>query len=122
MSTLGALVHAGLKSNFGMAILYHRLFREKKDRWLVPLIGFSLLGIVPMLLGLVHFIRDMYVVLAPMHQERAILGLGVLAGRSNRISGSTTSFGVLFSRDLEMLIPLPVRPSGPSSRFVVQWS
>ena len=122
MSAIRALVHAGLKSNFGMAILYHRLFREKKDRWLVPLIGFSLLGIVPILLGLVQFIREMYAVLAPMHQERAILGLGVLAGQLLILV-----FGIYyilsafyFSRDLDMLIPLPVRPSEVLlSKFVV---
>jgi ABC-2 type transport system permease protein len=112
MSKLGALVRTGLKSNFGMALLYHRLFREKKDRWLVPLIGFSLLGVFPMLYGLVHFIKDMYSMLKPMGQERALLALGILAGQLLILI-----FGIYyivsafyFSRDMDMLIPLPVRP------------
>ncbi len=122
MSRLPALVRTGLKSNFGMAVLYHRIFREKKDRWLVPLIAFSLLGVVPMLLGLVHFIREMYSVLVPMGQEHAVLGLGVLAGQFLILV-----FGIYyilsafyFSRDLDMLIPLPVRPSEVLiSKFIV---
>jgi ABC-2 type transport system permease protein len=122
MSKLGALVRAGLKSNFGMTILYHRLFREKKDRWFVPLIGFSLLGAFPMLYGLVHFINDMYSILKPMGQEHAILALGLLAGQILILI-----FGIYyilsafyFSRDLDMLIPLPVRPSEVLiSKFIV---
>jgi len=122
MSRLGALVRAGLKSNFGMAILYHRLFREKKDRWLVPLIGFSLLGAFPILYGLVSFIKDMYSMLKPMGQERALLALGILAGQFIILI-----FGIYyilsafyFSRDLNMLIPLPVRPSEVLiSKFIV---
>ncbi|HDT12732.1 MAG TPA: hypothetical protein ENO03_00090, partial [Candidatus Aminicenantes bacterium] len=30
------VVRAGLRSNFGLAVLKHRLVKEKKDRWLVP--------------------------------------------------------------------------------------
>ncbi len=122
MSKLGALVRAGLKSNFGMAILYHRLFREKKDRWLVPLMGFSLLGAFSLLYCLVLFIREMYPLLKPMGQERALLALGILAGQLLILI-----FGIYyilsafyFSRDLNMLIPLPVRPSEVLiSKFIV---
>lgn len=112
MSKLGALVRAGLRSNFGIAILYHRLFREKKDRWLVPLILFSSLGAFPLLFGLVYFIKEMYFTLQPIGQERAILAMGLLAGQI-----IVLIFGIYyvlsafyFSQDLEMLIPLPLRP------------
>ena len=122
MSKLGALVRAELKSNFGMAILYHRLFREKKDRWLVPLMGLSLLGAFSMLYCLVLFIKEMYPLLKPMGQERALLALGILAGQLLILI-----FGIYyiisafyFSRDLNMLIPLPVRPSEVLiSKFIV---
>ena len=122
MSKFGALVRAGLESNFGMAILYHRLYREEKDRWLVPLIGFSLLGVFPILYGLVHFIKDMYSILKPMGQERALLALGILAGQL-----LVLIFGIYyiisafyFSRDMDLLIPLPVRPYQVLlSKFVV---
>lgn len=112
MSKLGALVRTGLRSNFGIAVVYHRLFREKKDRWLVPLIVFSLMGALPLLFGLVYFIKEMYFTLRPLEQEHAILAMGLLAGQFIILV-----FGIYyvlsafyFSRDLEMLIPLPLRP------------
>lgn len=112
MSKLGTLIRAGLKSNFGLALLWHRLFKEKKDRWLVPLIGLSFISILPLFYGLVHLIQNAYLVLKPMNQERAILAPGILAGQLVILI-----FGIYyvisafyFSRDLEMLIPLPVRP------------
>ena len=88
----------------------------------MPLIGFSLLGVFPMLYGLVPVIKEMYFVLKPMGQERALLALGVLAGQLLILI-----FGIYyvlsafyFSRDIEMLIPLPVRPSEVLlSKFIV---
>jgi ABC-2 type transport system permease protein len=116
MSRLGRLltvVRAGLRSNFGLAILKHRLFKEKKDRWLVPLIGLAVLGVLPTLYGVVLLIENAYLLLKPMGQERALLSLGLLAGQLLILL-----FGIYyvisafyFSRDLEFLIPLPLRPS-----------
>ena len=113
MTRLGTLVHAGLKSNFGLAVLWHRIFREKKDRWVVPMIALSLLGIFPMVSGIIVVIREAYFALKPLGQERALLNAGFLAGQT-----VVFVFGIYyvisalyFSRDLEMLIPLPLRPS-----------
>jgi len=53
-------------------------FPRKEDRWLVPLIGFSLLGVVPMLWGLCTSSGNVSRAQAG-EQEHAILGLGVLA-------------------------------------------
>jgi ABC-2 type transport system permease protein len=113
MSKLAALIRTGLKSNFGLALYWHRFFREKKDRWVLPLIGCSLLGFIPMLYGFVEFIRSIYFVLKPLGQERALLAFGVMAGQLIILI-----FGLYyvisafyFARDLEMLIPLPVKPS-----------
>lgn len=109
---LAAVVRAGLRSNFGLATLKYRLFREKKDRWLVPLIAAAGLGVVPMFYGLVLMIENVYLVLKPMGQERALLSFGLLAGQL-----LVLLFGIYyviaafyFSRDLEILIPLPLRP------------
>ncbi len=109
---LAAVVRAGLRSNFGLATLKHRLFREKKDRWLVPLVGLAAVGVVPMFYGVVLLIENIYLVLKPMGQERALLSFGVLAGQILILL-----FGIYyvvaafyFSRDLEILVPLPLRP------------
>jgi ABC-2 type transport system permease protein len=122
LRTLAAVVKAGLRSNFGLATLKHRLFKEKKDRWLVPLIGLAAVGVVPMFYGIVLLIENVYLVLRPMGQERALLSFGLLAGQL-----LVLLFGVYyviaafyFSRDLEFLIPLPLRPAEVmTSKFVV---
>ncbi len=113
LSRLATVIRAGLRSNFGLATLKHRLFKEKKDRWLVPVFALAAIGVLPTLYGLVLLIKGAYLLLAPMGQERALLTLGVLAGQLLILI-----FGIYyvisafyFSRDLEMLIPLPLRPS-----------
>jgi ABC-2 type transport system permease protein len=116
------VVRAGLRSNFGLAVLKHRLLVEKKDRWLVPLIGLAALGVVPMFYGIVLLIENIYLVLKPMGQERALLSTGLLAGQILILL-----FGIYyviasfyFSRDLEFLIPLPLRPAEVmASKFAV---
>jgi ABC-2 type transport system permease protein len=112
MSRIRTLIRAGLKSNFGFAVLYHRIFREKKDRWLVPIFILAFAGVLPLLYGLLSLIRNGYHLLKPMGQERALLAVGVLSGQILILT-----FGIYyvisafyFSRDLDFLIPLPVRP------------
>ena len=105
-----ALLRAGLRSNFGLSILRYRLFVEKKDRWLVPLIGLAAVAVLPSVYGLVLLVQNIYLALKPLGQERALLTLGVVAGELFILL-----FGIYyvisafyFSRDLEFLIPLPV--------------
>lgn len=122
LRTIVTVIRAGLRSNFGLAVIKHRLLKEKKDRWLVPLIGVAALGVVPMFYGIVLLIQNLYFVLKPMGQERALLAFGLLAGQILILL-----FGIYyviaafyFSRDLELLIPLPLRPSEVmASKFAV---
>jgi ABC-2 type transport system permease protein len=106
------LVRAGLKSNFGLSVLRHRLFKEKKDRWLVPLVGVAFLGVLPSVYGLILLVQNIYLALKPLGQERALLTLGIMGGQLFILL-----FGLYyvisafyFSRDLEFLIPLPLKP------------
>lgn len=116
------VVRAGLRSNFGLATIKYRILTEKKDRWLVPLFGLAALGVVPMFYGIVLLIQNIYLVLRPMGQERALLSFGIMAGQLLILL-----FGIYyviaafyFSRDLELLIPLPLRPSEVmASKFAV---
>jgi ABC-2 type transport system permease protein len=122
MKKLLTLIRAGLKSNFGLAVLHHRLFREKKDRWLVPLFAFAFLSVLPSLYGLVLLIQSLFLALKPLGQERALLTLGVLGGQFFILL-----FGLYyvisafyFSRDLEFLIPMPLKPfEVMASKFAV---
>jgi len=120
--TVVTVIRAGLRSNFGLAVVKHRLLKEKKDRWLVPLVGLAALGVLPMFYGIVLLIQNLYLVLKPMGQERALLSFGILAGQILILL-----FGIYFviaafyfSRDLELLIPLPLRPGEVmASKFAV---
>jgi ABC-2 type transport system permease protein len=122
MSKLATVVRAGLRSNFGLATIKYRILTEKKDRWLVPLFGLAALGVVPMFYGIVLLIQNVYYVLRPMGQERALLSFGILAGQLLILL-----FGIYyviaafyFSRDLDLLIPLPLRPGEVmASKFAV---
>jgi ABC-2 type transport system permease protein len=122
MKKLLTLIRAGLKSNFGLALLRHRLFKEKKDRWMIPLFAVAFLGVLPSLYGLVLFIKNIYLALKPLGQERALLTMGILSGQFFILL-----FGLYyvisafyFSRDLEFLIPLPLKPfQVMASKFAV---
>ena len=122
MKKLLTLMRAGLKSNFGLALLRHRLFKEKRDRWMIPLFAAAFAGILPSLYGLVLFIQSIYHALKPLGQERALLTMGILAGQLFILL-----FGLYyvisafyFSRDLEFLIPLPLKPfQVMASKFAV---
>jgi ABC-2 type transport system permease protein len=112
MKRLLALVRAGLRLNFGLSVLRHRIFVEKKDRWLVALIGAGGLAVLPSIYGLILLVQNIYLALKPLGQERALLTLGILAGELFILL-----FGLYyvisafyFSRDLEFLIPLPLKP------------
>ena len=122
LGTIWTVVRAGLRSNFGLAVFKHRLLVEKKDRWLVPLIGMAGLGVVPLFYGGVLLVLNIYAALKPMGQERALLSFGFLAAQALILL-----FGLYyvvaafyFSRDLEFLIPLPLRPGEVmASKFAV---
>jgi ABC-2 type transport system permease protein len=122
MSTLWTLIHADFKSHFGLAILWRRIFREKKDRWLIPIFGFSLLGALPLLFAIVVSIREAYRLLKPLGMETALLDMGIAMGQAMiLLFGIYYVIGALyFSRDMEMLIPLPLKPSDVMiSKFAV---
>lgn len=122
MKRLTSLVRAGLRSNFGLSLLRYRLFRQKKDLWLVPVVILAAAGVAPLLYGYLYMLRSAFVSLRPMGQESAILGFGILFGQFLILI-----FGLYyvmsafyFSRDLDMLIPLPVKPSEVmASKFAV---
>jgi ABC-2 type transport system permease protein len=112
MSKLWPLVRAGLKSNFGLALLRYRLFKQKKDRWLVPVFALAFAGLIPFFYGFVRTIRILYYALKPMGQESAIPAVGLMAGQVLiMIFGLYYIISAFyFSRDMEMLVPLPLRP------------
>jgi len=107
-----ALLRAGLKSNFGLSVLRHRLLRQKRDLWMVPLVGLALVSLAPVMYYYFRLLKSVHNLLAPLGQQAALLTFGLLAGQLLILI-----FGLFyvisafyFSKDLDVLIPLPVRP------------
>jgi len=116
---LGALVRAGLKSNFGFSVFWHRLLKEKKDRWLVPVFGLSLLR-DPSFLCLVSVIKEIYFCSSRLDRKARCWRWLFSSAAFILISASIIPRAFYFSRDIEMLIPLPVKPSEVLlSKFIV---
>jgi len=112
MKRLASLVRVGLRSNFGLSLLRYRIFQQKKDLWLVPVMGLAVFGVGSLLYGYLSLIKGFYGILKAMGQEQALPGFVLLMGQFLILV-----FGLYyvisafyFSRDLEMLIPLPLKP------------
>jgi ABC-2 type transport system permease protein len=112
MRRLLALLRAGLRQNFALALLKHKIFKEKKDLWLVLLGGLGFLGLLPVIWLYFTALKYAFSILKPMGQETALLTLAILAGQFLILVFGL--FYVLsafyFSRDLEFLVSLPARP------------
>jgi ABC-2 type transport system permease protein len=112
MTKLLSLIRVSLRANFGLSVLRYRIFTEKRDRWMIPLIGLAVLGLGPTLYGYLKLIEVLYGMLVVIGQQSAILTFGILSGQILILI-----FGLFyvissfyFSRDLEILIPLPLKP------------
>ncbi len=122
MSPTGALVKAALNSNFGWTILRHRIFVQRRDLWMVPLIFLAVAGFVPILVLYIRLVGDSYDLFKSIGQEKALLTLALLAGQLIILV-----FGLFyliatfyFSRDLEYLVSLPLKPVQVMlSKFIV---
>ncbi len=108
------LVRTGLRVNFGLSLLKPKyLFRDRKDLWMVPLIGLGLLGLIPVMIFYVRFTISIYGWISPLGQQAALLTFALLMGQF-----LVLVFGFYyvisafyFSRDLEILVPLPLAPA-----------
>jgi ABC-2 type transport system permease protein len=113
MSPTAALIKAALNSNFGWSAVRHRLFVQKRDRWMIPLIALAVVSVVPTLVLYVRLLGAVFDMLKSLGQEKALLTLAILAGQLIILV-----FGLFyliatfyFSRDLEYLVALPLKPS-----------
>jgi ABC-2 type transport system permease protein len=122
MTPFPALVRAALKANFGLKTIAYRFFTEKKDRWLLPLFALAGLSLIPTLIGGIKLLCGLYGMLASTGQQAALLTFALLMGQILILL-----FGLYyvisafyFSRDLEMLVPLPLKPFQVMlSKFIV---
>jgi len=122
MKPFPALVRTGLRANFGLRAIAYRFFTEKKDRWLLPLFALAAVSLAPTLYAGIKLLAGLYGMLTPMNQQAALLTFALLTGQVLILL-----FGLYyvisafyFSRDLEILIPLPLKPFQVMlSKFIV---
>ena len=122
MRPFPALVRTALRANFGLRAILYRFFTEKKDRWLLPLFALAAVSLAPTLYAGIRFLAGLYGMLTPMNQQAALLTFALLIGQFVILL-----FGLYyvisafyFSRDLEILIPLPLKPFQVMlSKFIV---
>ncbi len=114
MRKLFRLIRVGLRVNFGLSLLRPAyLLGNKRDLWLIPLIGLGIAGLAPVLFYYLKGIRFMYGLLTPLGQQGALLTFGLLAGQFLiLIFGFYYVLSAFyFSRDLDLLVSLPVSPA-----------
>jgi ABC-2 type transport system permease protein len=112
MSKLASLIRAELRSNFGLSVLRYKIVKERKDLWRVLVFVLAAASLTPMFIGIVALIENLYRALQPTGQQGLVLTIGILVSQL-----TVLLFGLYyvisafyFSRDLQMLIPLPLRP------------
>lgn len=113
MSNIWPLIKFGLKINFRVSILSYLFRTDKRIPWLMALIvpvGLFMAGGI--YYGYWTFFKLLFQVLQPIHQENAILTFVIISAQM-----LVLVFGFFyiisayyFSTDLEMLIPLPIKP------------
>ena len=112
MSRLPALLGAGLRQNFALALLKHKVLKQRKDFWLVALFALGMVSVIPVIVLYFRLLGLVFSLLRSQGQETALLTLAILAGQLLILVFGL--FYVLsafyFSRDLEFLVSLPARP------------
>ena len=111
--SLRALIATDFKNQLSTAVLWRRIRHEPK-RWRI--LAYTILiaaALLPLLYAFILFVSTLYTALQAMGQESAIIAMAMITGQiSIFIFGLFYVISVFyFSNDLEMLIPLPVRPN-----------
>jgi len=109
-----ALIKAGFKTNSPFASLRLRMKMNKRDRIMIPLLGLLVVVAIltPLVFLLLKLVSNLFELLQPIGQTQAILTLVIMAGQLFvLVFGIYYMMSVFyFSRDLEFLIPLPLKP------------
>jgi len=123
MKTFFNLLKINLNLNFGISAMKYRFTKEKKRLWEPILIGLCViigLGVMTAMLGFVMY--AIFFMGRQLNKPEMVLTVSVLAGQLLILF-----FGILyvmssfyFSQDLNILIPLPLKPSQVlGSKFAV---
>jgi len=113
MKTFLTLVKTQLNLNFGISALKYRFTKEKKKRWEPILIGIAIIAsIFPLILFYSLFMTGMFAVGKSFNQPEIVITMAFVLGQLFvLIFGIFFVMGAFyFSRDLDILVPLPLKP------------
>jgi ABC-2 type transport system permease protein len=113
MSRLSALVSVDLKNHFPLAMLWRQVKHDTRRGRTLLITILVAAALVPLVVGFVHLISWLYANLHAIGQESALIAFGVIAGQVTIfILGLFYIISAFyFASDLEILIPLPLRPN-----------
>jgi ABC-2 type transport system permease protein len=112
MSRLGALIAVDLKNQFPLLLLWRQVKFGLQRRRVLAITVLVAVCLLPLLYSFIRVIGWLYTGLHAIEQESAMVGLAVIAGQL--VLFVFGFFYVVsafyFSKDLALLIPLPLRP------------
>lgn len=122
MSPISALLATTLKQHFGWSVWRDKYIRRKQDLWQPPLFLLIAIGIAaPLFMLYMRILNSTYAMSVQMNQPGLILLLGFTAAQA-----MVLFFGIFylisvfyFSKDLELLVPLPLSPTAIMSSKLV---
>jgi len=113
MNTFFTLVKTQLNTNFGISALKYKFTKEKNKLWEPFVIGFAIIcGIGPLLSLYTVFMYSFFTVGKSLGQPELVLTISLLAAEFLVLIFGIFYFlsSFYFSQDLNLLIPLPVKP------------
>lgn len=113
MREIFTLTKLFVSSSLGLSAIKHQLFKNKKELWKPVVLFLVVLSFLPIYIGYIHLLENIYVQLFELGQENALFTLVIVP-----ISLMILFFGIVyamsalyFSKDIEQLIPLPIHAS-----------
>lgn len=113
MRGLGSLIKMHLNVNFGISAIKFKYFKQKKELWQPIIFILVFISLLPIYIGYIHLLKSVHSTLLSINQEGALLLFGILGSQVILfIFGISHIFAKFYyADDLQILIPLPIKPS-----------
>ena len=113
MKGLGSLLKIQLNVNFGISAFKYKYMKQKKELWQPIVFLIAILALLPIYIGYIKLLSSVYLSLKSINQEGTLLLAGILGSQIILfVFGISHIFAKFYySDDLQILIPLPIKPS-----------
>lgn len=113
MKGLGSLLKTELNVNFGISAFKYKYLKQKKELWQPAIFILAMLSLLPLYIQYIKILGAIFTSLQSINQEGTLLLLGILGSQIMLfLFGISHIFAKFYySEDLQILIPLPIKPS-----------